>query len=1126
MLNVLCGTVVRVGNTFNGIPSRISRNSSLTLAIRMVLICLVALSAVGYAGAQVSTAAIHGTVQDTTGAAVPEALVVVKQTETNFTTQVTSAGDGSFNLPVLPVGHYIINVTKQGFTGYEQTGVVLEVGQSVTLPIALKVGQVSETVIVNAAASAVETTSPVIQNVVDQQTVEGLPLNGRNPATLVFTAPGVSDTQQQVPVGANGTNSSTTKSGNANLSAQIAPSANGIAPGGTYFSLDGAGNTDPYNVIGGPFPHPDATQEFAVVTSSYGARYVSAPGGAVNVVTRSGGNQFHGSAFEFIRNGAVNATQYYIPGKDTLKRNQYGFAIGGPFVKDRLFGFVSLQQTATRSQSQIYSYVGTPAQQAGMFTQTATGKVITLPISPVTVNFLKYLPVANANGFYLGSTPLSINEPQAIAKLDYKLGPHRLFARYFTDQVAQIGQPMRNNNLLTATSGLAQAWSNYSLGDTWVSKGGTWVVDARASFIHVKATTPPNPSLAALDGAALGEKVTPATHPTLGLFYAGGLFDQGTIPAKFPRDSYDYNVDVLHQLKKHHLSFGTNLRFVSLNEVQETGQEPSLVFFGTYSKIFYGALDSNTFADLITGHPIIFGQSDGYNSQVKGKLLGFYAEDNYSLSDRLTLTGGLRVDPYKPFTVPNNQIDCFNAGQQSTVYANAPLGLIYPGDPGCNNSGTTGKYGLVQPRVGFAYKADSAGKTAIRGGYGLYASQAQLQSLIGFSAPPFDRSFQLTNPFTTLADPYGSNGLTNPFAAGFQGSTYAPPSNVSFANAVAAGYNASAIDKNYRPAYTEEWSLSIQHAFTPADSVEMAYIGTQSIHVGQTYDANLPVYIPGTSTGTAGSCGSLSGTNLPAAGTACSTTANERARRPYGAEGLLQLRVVRSNATGNYHGVSTVFRHQGRGGLNFYSGFNWSKCIDDGSTPATTGGTTANGSDPSLRRGRCDYDQNLSSRTTVVWNAPNLNDSGRFLRTAAGSWVVSGLFTADAGQPYSVLDSLDNSYTGNSLDRADRVVSQPLYLSNGNLNQAAFTNNAPGTFGNTQRNFLRAPAYVDLDPAVAKTFVLPKEVHFTLRFEGFNVLNHTNKVAPNNQFNSSGNFGTYTSAHTPRILQAAAKFTF
>ena len=258
--------------------------------------------------AQVSTASLNGTVQDNTGALIPGAKIAVTQTQTNFTTDTVSGPDGAFRVSSIPVGPYVIRVTKDGFADYEQSGIVLEVGQIATLQISLTVGLATQNVVVTAQAPAVDSTTPTIQNVVDEQTVVDLPLNGRNPATLTYTTPGVTN----AALNGTGTNAnSTVMGGGAGLSDESAPTTNGVRPGGTYFSLDGADNVDPYSVIGGPFPNPDATQEFSVVTGSYGARYVSAPGGAVNIVTRSGTNQFHGSVFEFIRNGYFNAENYF-----------------------------------------------------------------------------------------------------------------------------------------------------------------------------------------------------------------------------------------------------------------------------------------------------------------------------------------------------------------------------------------------------------------------------------------------------------------------------------------------------------------------------------------------------------------------------------------------------------------------------------------------------------------------------------------------------------------------------------------------------------------------------------------------------------------------------------------------
>lgn len=239
-----------------------------------------------------------------------------------------SGPDGSFRISSIPVGPYVVRVNKDGFASYEQKGIVLTVGQVATIQVSMTVGAQTQDVVVSAEAPAVESTNSTIQSVVDENVVSNLPLNGRNPAALMYTAPGITD----ATLNPQGTNANSTVAGGA-LSDESAPTTNGVRPGGTYFSLDGAGNIDPFNVIGGPFPNPDATQEFSVVSGSYGSRYVSAPGGAVNIVTKSGTNQIHGSVFEFLRNGFFNAENYFATTPDTLKRNQFGFAAGGPILK-------------------------------------------------------------------------------------------------------------------------------------------------------------------------------------------------------------------------------------------------------------------------------------------------------------------------------------------------------------------------------------------------------------------------------------------------------------------------------------------------------------------------------------------------------------------------------------------------------------------------------------------------------------------------------------------------------------------------------------------------------------------------------------------------------------------------
>jgi hypothetical protein len=470
---------------------------------------------------------------------------------------------------------------------------------------------------------------------------------------------------------------------------------------------------------------------------------------------------------------------------DNLHRNQFGFAAGGPILKDKLFVFGSYQKRLDRQQNPLYNYVGTTAMQAGQFVQTATNTTITIPFSTVSKNAMKYVPAPNASGpngvldYYRGSSSYVYNEPQWVVRTDYNLGQHRIFGRYFADHEATPPKLMVNNNILTSGGSNYANWDTVTLGDTWTSKNGGWIVDARGSWVKLNTYGNGSPSLASLSATALGmSNISDPASTTMPTFYIyDGLLISGSAYGASPRTTWDYSVDVLHPVGKHEISFGTDLRFASLSGAGYTGTNPAFLFLGIASSIFFGGLNDNPMADFVMGVPYLFLQSDPSFSSVHGKLFGFYGEDKYRVSDRITLTGGLRWDPYYPFTTTHNQIDCWNPGQQSTVYTNAPKGVIYPGDPGCGSGATTAKTLMVQPRLGIAYKVDKQGNTALRAGWGMYSTQFQMQNLIGFAAPPFVRSYEIAQvyPFISVDNPWGSVGINNPFASGFNGANYRPP---------------------------------------------------------------------------------------------------------------------------------------------------------------------------------------------------------------------------------------------------------------------------------------------------------------------------------------------------------------
>lgn len=1048
---------------------------------------------------QGSTATITGTVKDPQGAIVPGATVTVTQTETNFSQKVKTANSGEFSLGNLPVGPYRVRIEMTGFASFEQQGIVLQVGQVANLPVALTVGAQTDTVEVTGEASAVETTDNAVQSVIGQKVVEGLPLNGRNPADLVNTVAGVTN----VSLNIDSTNfaAATTnyyKQPTSTIASESVISTHGVRPGGTYFSLDGASNVDPYSVIGGPFPNPDATQEFNVVTGSYGAQYVSAPGGAVNIVTRSGTNDVHGTVFEFIRNGFFNAENAVLAIPDPLKRNQYGATLGGPILKNKVFLFGAFQETDISTANAFSNFVPSAAERNGMFTSLITGLPVQVPISPATANLLKFIPLANRpTGAFVESVGTKSKDHQGTLKADLTLGQHRFFARYFGDYLNQPAVGMVGNDAFHRYAGQVRNWYSVAGGDTWASKSGHWLSNTTVSYASatINNTSPATDSM--LSPTALGMNgITVDNGGGIGVFasFSISAFNNTT---QIPRTNLNFTEDATHIVGNHELSFGGDFNRIQLTLNDTTGRNPAFAFEGINSLIQYGPLNDNTNADLLLGAPLLLSQEDGFFATPRGKLFGVYGQDRYRVTDKLTLIGGLRWDPFFPYPQQGNRLTCFVPGEQSTVFTNASKGLVFPGDSNCQPGGATNKYNVVEPRVGFAYQLDKKGSLALRGGYGIYAVQLPLNVYEGFNDAPYTRQLVEIQPFLSWDNVYASAGIANPFAGGFHGSSYNPPSTIAFPS---FAYVISTFDKGVRPGTTQQYSLSLQQAFTSKDSMELAYVGTLSTNLTNTADANLPVP------------------------SSTATAATVQARRPY--QAFSQIIDIRSDSRGSYNGLDLTVRHQSPKGLSATSAFNWSKCIDEATQSGTTSAILEHGNSPRLTRGRCDFDQNLTWRTIGVWNLPSLEGSNAAIKYALGSWSTSGIFTLDAGQPFTVT-AADNSNSGLNTDYADRIPGVPLY-DNGILNYNAFTQNAMNTYGNSGRNSFRSKRYVDLDMGLQKNFPITKRVNTTFRAETFNLFNHANYYGINSSYTNSTaqNFGVYTESHDPRIMQFSLKVLF
>jgi hypothetical protein len=1076
---------------------------------RIVLLSLVS-SALLLLG-QVSTAHVSGVVLDSSGAAVAEANLTLTQVETSQIFKASSNQLGAYAFPNLPVGSYSIEVEKSGFASYKQTGIVLTVGQVASVPITLKVGDVSQSVEVSSDVQLVQTSDATISRLVDTRQVEGLPLNGRNPANLVFLAPGVSNPVQNVP----GSNTGSPILQNSLVyPSSIAPTVNGVRGGGVYFALDGANNVDPYQVTGGPFPNPDAVAEFNVSTSTYGARYVSAPGGAVNVVTKSGTNQFHGALFEFLRNGDFNARNFFAAQHDQLKRNQFGFAAGAPIRRDKLFIFGSYQRMFLRDivGGQV-AFVPTAAERAGDFSAISTaikdpntnspfpGNQI--PVSrfdPTMVKLLPYIPMppsGSLDGRTVFSRPVAQDENQLVVKADqYISASQRIFVRYLWSGFNWDGVAVPDNNILASFRGQTHRWDNGAFGHTW--SRSNMVNEFRFSYVRDNSVTTAGESSVTLAG--LGARLTNGQFPTIQSLTATGFFT--IVPGNYngwPRDNYDIADNVSIVKGRHEISFGTEIQRIVTTLITDNGQN--------ITTTFGGSITGNALGDFFLGRPASLNQSDGIFIKARGVLWGFHAEDRMRVNSRLTVTAGVRWDPYLPFYAEDNRMQCFIPGQQSAIYVNAPTGLNYPGDPGCDSRGTASNLLTIQPRVGFAYQPNKI-KTVLRGGYGLYTQQQQTAYFLGFGrVQPFVRSFALVSP-PSISDPWNGFAGGNPFANGFkldgdQRAKDSPFINPSVANTLAPHLHLP---------YVQQWSLTLEHALTTNDVVSLGYVGTKGTRLSLAADYNQAVYIPGQSTQT-----------------------NTQARRPFPA--ISTIVGMRDDGNSSFNALQVTVRHRARGGLTLTSNFTWSKSIDITSAPAnillTGGGLIPNPFNPRLRRGRSDFDIPLSWRTTFVWAVPYAKQA-KGLKRVVSDWEVNGLFTVESGFPFSIAATANNSFTGNGLDQADVVPGQSIAVSgdrtrgqqvNQWFNTAAFVTNQPGTFGNSGRNIVTAPGLVNFDLALVKPFNITERLKFQFRNEFFNLFNTPQFLPPGNSFGSA-TYGKITSARDPRILQLSLKATW
>jgi hypothetical protein len=1060
--------------------------------------------------AQYTTADLGGTVTDSSGAAVPDAKVTVRSTETGFTQNTVSSATGAFLFPRLRVGAYELRVAKEGFTAYLQSGITLAVDQAANVSVALQVGQVSNQVTVEAETELVTTRTATGGQVVAQLPIVELPLNGRRPERLMYLAAGTLDS---------GRNSCRICGQGGVYPGEETPNINGAgllgssSGGQVNFQMDGADHNDTYLNTGLPFPNPDAVQEFSLLSSNFSAEYGNAGGGVVNIVTRSGTNDIHGSAFEFLRNGDLNARQFFAPTQDALKRNQFGGSVGAPIRKNKLFVFGNYQGTRVRNvpTGQV-QFVPTQAQRSGDFSgsKQLVDPVSGVPfpnnqipaslLSPVSQYFLKQIPLPNGPGGQLTfpGAPIRQTEDQFMTKADYLLNKQQISGHYFyTNFSAPPGQ-VTGNVLADPNSGNQVKVQNVAINHTY-TVSPTLLFNTTFGYNRQTGGSLSSAPFSFHDAGSsiLGpQDSTIKAPPELSLSVTGGFSISTNHFGDFNRSDYTMR-EVGTKIKgAHEIKFGGEAVRVSnvlLNTYQMAG-----------SFTFNGQLSGSGLADFLYGEASSFSQGGGEFKNLLGTKWGMFVQDDWRVNQRLTLNIGLRWDPFFPFYDRKGRVVCFqpNTTQHSAKYPNAPLGFLYGGDPGCPTAGFNSNIANFEPRLGFAYRLTQDGKTSIRGGAGIYYTPLPSGGTYNGYADtaPFAGSFSFNG--VSFQDPYGSKGLANPFPSNFGPQVPGPSFVFAPLNAIINYF-----PLNYRIPEVTTWSLRIERQIGKDWVASVAYIGNKGTYLPNGLQQNPAIYYPG-----------------------ASAVANTQQRRLYPTIGSVNY--ANPGANSEYQAVQLNLEKRLSRGFTVLANYARSKSLDNLS--AINPFTVKN--EHSLSQNDIPNNFKLSG----VWQVPGPKSG--LLRSLLGGWEFSPVMTWQSGFPFSVTSGVDNSFSGINSDRSDYLGGGSAQLSYGRshgqevlqwFDTTKFGPNAPGTFGSSGRYILRGPRFFNTDLGILKGTKVTERVNLQFRAEFFDLFNNVNFQLPNSNMSSS-QVGRITSVvldnfglpNSERIIQFGLKISF
>jgi hypothetical protein len=1175
---LLC-LVATLAEAFMRVPTTLSfTRRKLSLASLIITILLFTASSVwGAVGGSIS-----GTVSDKSGAVISGAILKLVNTGQQTIYQAISDKQGLYSFPNLPVGHYDLTATATGFTSQRKNGLAVDTDAAIRTDFSLDIGAQSDAVTVTSDTGVqVETASTHLGEVVSASQMTALPLNGRSYTDLLAIQPGVTPVSTLLPssVIMAGVTGSIDPSGDANPGNL---SINGQRESANGFMVNGIDVQEGMNGGTSILPNLDSIEEFRVLTNNFDPEYGNYNGGIVTVVSKSGGGQFHGNAFEFFRNTALDAKGYFDPTRSAFNQNQFGGSIGGPIRHDKIFFFTDYQGTrTTQGVSTGNINVPTLAQRNGNFddlTGSVSGPYLASLLTqnlgrPVTSgepytevfpdgnipqtawsapgkSLLQYIPSPNvgSNEFSTSAFSQTVYDDKGSVRIDGNSRFGQLSAYYFLDDYS-LDNPYPGSVAGASIPGFDALYIGraqlISVGDTKVI-GANTVNEFHLGYLR-------NANIIGEPKGGLGVTLASqgfAPPGNSGIFVQAPQFE-GVENVTFPSFVMGVPITNLTQVNNtFYVSdglsrvFGSHtLKFGGQFHMDQVNEHPNATFNGTFN--INGTETGDPYADLLLGTPSNYTQSSGQPFYLRNRYLGLYGQDSWRVRSDLTINAGLRWDVIMPWWEKYNQLQTWVDGAQSTLYPGAPPGLLVAGDPGIPKTIAPTSYKNFAPRVGFAYSPSfsegfwskifgSSGQSSIRASYGLFYTAFQgLSAGIMYSVPPFGFNYLspgpplLATPFITAATGF-DNGQRFPFPfPSHKVSVSNPDTSVNWNNFVPLAADPFFYYRNSVP-YVDSYMFSIQRQITGQTLLTISYVGNQGHHILALVSAN---------PGNAALCLSLDGCgpfgeDSTYTNSAGQTVQGTRVRQgpEYG-----ENTADKSVANSNFNALETTLRYQHHGSQVLLS-YTYAKSIDQGSNL----GEQLNPFNPRQSRTISAWDLKhdfVASYTIALPLAALFHKSNRLTE----EWSLSGTTRFATGLPVTFFDNSDNSLIGTLGNGANNyLLDTPQYKSgpfkintNGRNGRPAFdtslfSEETLGQLGNAKRRIFYGPGISNFDLTLRKDVRMADARALQFRIEAFNAFNHAQFYGPasvDGQIETP-DFGHIESAAAPRLMQLAAKFSF